>query len=176
MEEDFKIRYLKFLALGAKLGSHDILKSLYSHKASASKWLLGGAIAFIYSIVLSPKEIVETYGNWPPKISIALFSISVFYGVVAIIGSAFESAFSESAVINDLLKKHLELTTPKDKKVEGSKSTMSTDEYLKPLFDDLFTDFKMRLKSSKSLIFQGCFFILALVPLFISFFRYVPQK
>lgn len=95
----------KFIELAPRVMAFRALATGLRHKKmySVSSWILAGTIAFIYSILLDPKKMIQAYGSWPTKTATILFIISLFYGIKNSISASAKVAFEESESLQKMM-------------------------------------------------------------------------
>lgn len=75
---------------------------------TASNWILAGAGAFIFSILVDPEKFISSYGDYQTKISVLLFGASFFFGLLNVISASMAAALDESATFRDIIKSNLD--------------------------------------------------------------------
>lgn len=146
------------IAVVAVQAVNDVIAYFRNKKMySASNWLVAGAVAFIFAIVLDPSKFFEIYGVIQTKVAFVFFLASIFYGVRNSWAESVNNALEESDMLKTLFEKMVEIeeaNTPQ-KREEEKKDKKSIER----LSAEAFVRIALRnLVGTKNFWIQMCTF------------------
>lgn len=74
----------------------ETLQKFFEFQLPFSRWILGGAIAVCFTILISIKDLVSIYGLFSVKITIILSLASIFFGVISVVISTLHQVLKET--------------------------------------------------------------------------------
>ena len=141
--------------------TRDLSQSFFKLQESLSKWLLGGAIAIIYTIVTDTQVMFDSYNIYFIKISLVLCLISMYQGFKNIFGHQLQKSMEES----ESFKNYLTRSHQEDQKKNDSQKINSNEiehkeaeEIMNKLIEKSVESFFSHIKRSRHLLFQILFF------------------
>jgi hypothetical protein len=144
--------------------TRDVSHSFFRMQENLSKWILGGAVALIFTIVTNTQMMFDSYNIYFIKISLILALISMYQGFKNIFGHQLYNAALESKSLNNYLTKTIEQERKDEKlnELTTNEEDRETNIIVDKLVQRSIEHFLDHIKKSKHLIYQIVFLLIPL--------------
>ena len=159
------------MLIAANTAGTDFHRSIRNQRSDFSKWLLGGAIAFLYYFISDKEKVIVTYGLWQTKIMFFVLLFSVYNGLV-MIGTVRALSFVEKENYLKFYGNYIYLEkakNPDGRAGEIPPSDFDLESYEKYVAEKICDDLKFIFLDISNLVYQAIAFFCVLSYLAIHF-------